>query len=135
MGFLGMLGYVFIYTRVARIATLSKSSGRSLWAGDRIGNQMSMYMSLRVLWKYRDYSRFPPLPTTINCQVQTQKRRKLIHILAFFYRQKKKITSLFPRAHFPSLLGSSEYIVSQYKDLEGGMLSRAHLFLSPPSFM
>lgn len=126
-----MLSYVFIHTRVVRIATLTKSSGRSPWAGDRIGDQMSMYISLRVLWKCVIIAGlwvfFPP---ALNCQVQTQKRRKLIHILAFFYRE-KKITSLFPRAHFPSLLGSSECIVSQYKDLEGGMLSRAHLLYIP----
>lgn len=50
-----------------------------------------------------------------------------------FLLQAKKSTSPFPRAHFPSLLGSSECIGSQYKDLNGTMLSRAHL--SYPCFL
>lgn len=57
----------------------------------------------------------------------TNPEREVVNSHSCFLLRAKKSTGLFPRAHFPSLLGSSECIVSLYKDLGGGMPCRAHL--------
>lgn len=125
MGFLCMLSYSLIYTRVTMIATLSQG-GRSHWAAGRIGNQMSMYISLRVLWKYVIRAGLVFFFPAFKLPSRNPEKEEVTSHSCFLLPAKKS-TSLFPRAHFPSRLGSSECIVSQYKDLEGGMLSRAHL--------
>lgn len=57
----------------------------------------------------------------------TNPEKKEVNLHSCFLLRAKKSASLFPRARFPSLLSSSECIVSLYKELGGGMLSRAHL--------
>ena len=57
----------------------------------------------------------------------TNPEKEEVNSHSCFLLRTKKSANLVPRAPFPSLLGSSECIVSRYKGLGGGMLLRAYL--------